>query len=330
MTNPDRPLLPAVQAPADPGLVAAVRLPADRHPAAVYLARLAPGSRRAMRGALDLVARELTGGRADAASLAWPALRYQHVAAVRARLAERLAPPTVNKTLAAVRGVVREAWRLGLVAAEVHQSIADIQGVRGERLAPGRALTVRERQKLYEAAPDGPSGARDAALLAVLDGCGLRRAEAAACDLGDADPAAESLAVRRGKGGKGRIVPLTNGARDAVRDWLAVRGAAPGPLLCAVAKGGRVKTGARLTTQAVYNRVRWLADRAKVARFSPHDFRRTLIGDLLDAGADLATVSAMVGHASVQTTARYDRRGEAAKRRAAALRAVPYRSRKSS
>src|SRR4051794_35670503 len=89
---------------AEPFALAAVSiLPADRHPAAVYLAGLgSEKSRAGQRSALETIAREL-GGAVE--SLAWSALRYQHVQALRARLADRFAPATVNKLLCAVRGV---------------------------------------------------------------------------------------------------------------------------------------------------------------------------------------------------------------------------------
>ena len=79
----------------------------ESNPAAVYLASLAPGSRRAMLGALNTIAELVSGGHADALSLNWAALRFQHTTAIRAALAERYKPATVNKSLSALRQVLK-------------------------------------------------------------------------------------------------------------------------------------------------------------------------------------------------------------------------------
>src|SRR4051794_17352371 len=96
-------------APARAALVL-VASPAERNPAAVYLAALAPSGRRTMAQALGVVADLLAPGIA-AEAFPWASLRYEHAQAVRTILVERYAPATANKVLSALRGVAREAWR---------------------------------------------------------------------------------------------------------------------------------------------------------------------------------------------------------------------------
>ncbi len=117
---------------------------------------------------------------------------------------------------------------------------------------------------------------------------------------------------------------MAGGAGQAIEDWLAVRGGADGPLFVPVRKGGKIRLGRRMTDQAVYGMLKKRARQAGVEAFSPHDLRRSFVGDLLDAGADVSMVQKLAGHSQVTTTQRYDRRPEQAKRKAAGLLFVPY------
>ena len=307
-------------------LIAATLTP-DQHPALVYLAGLAPGSRRTMRQALDTMSGLLTAGRADHLTLDWAALRFQHVQAVRSALMARYRATTANKMLAALRQTLRMAWRLGYLTAEELARATDITPVSGGDPAPaaGRALDYAEWAALFAVctADDSPAGVRDAALLALLKVCGLRRAEVADLRTQDYDAAQGTLRVR-GKRNKTRSLPIEDrGARAALADWLRVRGEWPGPLFVRIRKGGHL-TQEGLSDQGIYYILMARSRAALTDPFTPHDLRRTFAGDLLDAGVDLATVQQLMGHASANTTAGYDRRGEKAKRRAVQLLRVPY------
>jgi site-specific recombinase XerD len=295
----------------------------DRHPVAVYLARLAPGSRRSQKSALETMADLLTGGRIGIEELPWHRLGYQHASALRAALAERYSPATANRHLAALRGVLREAWRLGLMKAEDLARATDLAPVKGERVPRGRALSRGELRALFESCREKTAGnVRDAALLGVLYAAGLRRAEVVSLGVADYDPESGALVVR-GKGNKERITYIDDGAGEAMGEWLAVRGSEPGPIFCPVTQTGEVVIRG-ITDQAVYAILRSRAKKAKIRPFSPHDLRRSCVSDLLDAGVDISVVQQFVGHANIATTARYDRRGEHAKKRAAKSLHVPF------
>jgi integrase len=273
---------------------------------------------------LGVIAGLLSGGRADLRSLAWERLRYQHTQAVRTALAEKYAPATTNKMLVALRGVLKEAWRLGLMNAENYHRATDLKNIKSETLPRGRALGSGELRALFEACADGKkAGIRDAALLAILYAGGLRRSEAVGLDLSDYQPETGALTVRAGKGRKDRIVYASDGSADALADWITLRGSQAGALFCPVNKGDRI-IFRRMGDQAVLGIVRKRGEEAGVASFSPHDLRRTFVSDLLDAGADLSTTKRLAGHSSEATTGRYDRRGEETKKKAAQLLHVPY------
>jgi len=315
-------------------LVPIVQKPLDQNPAAVYLAGLSAGSRRTMRTSLNTISAMLAHQeKADALTLDWSQLRFSHTAAVRSLLAERYSHATANKMLAALRGTLKAAWRLGQMSAEDYARACDVPSVIGETLPAGRAVASGELVGLMKACAREEknerllTGARDAAILGLLYGCGLRRAEVVTLDVADFEPGTEtgmgSLKVL-GKRNKARRVPVVGGAAEALSDWLALRGSEAGPLFVRIRKGGK-RTPERLTTQAIYYLLEKRAGEAGLtASCSPHDMRRSFIGDLLDAGADIATVQKLAGHANVTTTARYDRRGEATRRKAASLLHVPY------
>lgn len=292
----------------------------DQNAAAVYLATLSDGSKRTMRQALDDMADMLSNGQADALTLPWARLRYQHTAALRSRLAEHNAPTTVNKKLCALRGVLKQAWLLKQMDADAYREATAVHSIQSERLPAGRDITPGEVAALVATCPQTPHGVRDAALLGVL-AAGLRRAEVAGLDLADYHAGAVRVL---GKRRKERSVPLAAGAVDALADWLTLRGSAAGPLFLAFARRAAM-TQRRLTPQAIFYIVQERAAAAGIGHISPHDFRRTFVGDLLDAGVDMATAQRLTGHSDINTLARYDRRSEDAKRRAVAMLHFPYR-----
>ncbi len=211
----------------------------------------------------------------------------------------------------------------GLMCAEDLQRAIDLPAVRGERLPRGRALSRGELRALFESCRSGePSDLRDAALIGVLYAAGLRRAEVVSLDVSDYDPETGALIVR-GKGNKERNAYIDDGAAEAMGEWLRVRGDELGPLFCPITQIGEITIRADDRPGHLLHSPD-PCEESESKPFSPHDLRRSCVSDLLDAGVDISIVQQFVGHANVNTTARYDRRGEHAKKRAAKSLHVPF------
>lgn len=229
--------------PSRPGeLALEVIPPLDRHPVAVYLASLSPGSRRTVQQSLDAIAGLLSGGELDAFGLNWSAIRYQHAAAVRAQLAAAYKPATANKMLSALRQVLHHAWKLGLMGADDYHRARDVTNIKGTALPAGRDLGAGEIAALMEACERDPSpaGARDAAIIALMYATGIRRASVVTLTLEDFDAAARTLRVREAKGRREYLAHIPqDGALRALVDWLAVLGNGTGTVVLADQQGGQ-------------------------------------------------------------------------------------------
>jgi integrase/recombinase XerD len=153
--------------------------------------------------------------------------------------------------LAALRGVLKECWRLGLMTYEEFARAADMAPIKGELPARGRALKEWELRQLFQSCEGdcSPSGVRDAAILGLLYGLGLRRSELTALDRDDYKPE-EGRILIRGKGNKARFGYVVEETRGLLERWLRLRGISSGPLFLPITRGGHF-IPKRLTTESV-------------------------------------------------------------------------------
>lgn len=294
-------------------------LPADRNPALVYLSRIRASSRRTQTTALNNIAGELSNGKLSAEQFPWHLLRYQHTEAIRARLMDipEYSPATVNRYLSALRGVLKAARRLGLMTSEEYGGAVDIENIKYEAPETGRMLTPDEVAALIQVCLLEASdiGVRDAAMIALMYVTGARRFEVAKMQAADFEVASGKVVIVYGKRNKSRTSYIDGNAKAHMMRWLKIRGTTPGALFLAFDKHGNA-TNKALNPQTVYDMLQRRGKQAGLEQFSPHDLRRTAISELLDREVDIATVAKIVGHENLDTTRRYDKRGEKSKQAA--------------
>ena len=301
-------------------------LAADGSPALRYLDRLAPGSRRTQRVALERIAALVSRDGATAVDLPWHRLDQQQTERIRSALELQYAPATANRMLAALRGVLKEAWQLGLMDADTYHRATAIDNAPWFTSPRGRVLSHEEIEALFAACNrDGtPAGVRDAALLTVLYAGGLRRSETVALDVRDYDISSGALTVRATRESRERVVYATGGAAHDLERWTALRGTNPGPLFVPVNRAQKILLREqRMADQSVHRMLQKRGEQAGVRSFSAQDLRRSFISGLLDEGVDIVTVQRLAGHCSVLTTQRYDRRSETSRQELARMLEVP-------
>ena len=232
------------------------------------------------------------------------ALLLEYKAAV---LARDLSASTVNVKLSAIRKLVDEAKRAGVISAEEASQMSDIPNIRQRGTRLGNWLTTKQAKELL-AVPDRSTlkGKRDYVILGLLTGCALRRNELATLDV-------ETIRIREGrwvladmegKGRRIRTIAVPVWVKQGINAWTSAAGVDEGRLLRSIRKGGK-KIGAGLSDWAVWSVVEQSAKQIGIEHFGAHDLRRTCAKLCRKSGGDLEQIKFLLGHSSIQTTERY-------------------------
>jgi len=167
-----------------------------------------------------------------------------------------------------------------------------------------RTLKPKELLRVFESLPKSSMGIRDRAILELLYGTGMRRAELGKLHLSDIDLEQGTILIRQGKGRKDRMVPVGHNAREALVDYLEL---SRKNLLRAKTDSLFVGNGGRaLTANYITERVKTLGKRAGV-KLTPHVMRHSCATHLLQGRADIRQIQRLLGHKSLITTERYTR-----------------------
>jgi len=239
---------------------------------------------------------------ADQGVGSWGSVRRSHLEEhLRRLLARGISARSQARALSAIRALQR------LLVAERIAAVDPTEDVASPR--PGRRLpqllSRAEIDRLL-AAPDPrtPAGRRDRAMLELLYATGLRVSELCGLEVNDVHLETRML-VARGKGSKERLVPVGAPAAEALRAYLSTAREA-------LLRGRRSRDlfvtprGRRMSRQAFWKLLSRHALGAGIARrISPHQLRHSFATHLLEGGADLRAVQAMLGHADVATTQIY-------------------------
>lgn len=211
---------------------------------------------------------------------------------------------SINQRLAAIRKLAFESADNGLIDESAAQAIMRIKNekIQGKRL--GNWLSRVQAEKMINApGNETAKGIRDRAILAVMLGAGLRREEVVTLTVNHLQQREGRWVILdlTGKHNRTRTVPIAAWVKVLIDEWLQVAEISDGVIFRPIWKGGAIQDRA-MSSQAIWNIVQ---EYSPVAKLAPHDLRRTFAKLADKAGAPLAQIQQVLGHASVQTTERY-------------------------
>jgi site-specific recombinase XerD len=206
-----------------------------------------------------------------------------------------------------VRRLAYEASDTGLLSPELAAGIRRVKGAKRLGVRIGNWLTIEQARGMLQEQPfEGLRAKRDRAILAILIGCGLRRAELAGLKVQDFQIREEHWVIADliGKGKHIRTVPVPVWVKRAVDCWTAAAEITAGTVFRRVNRMGKL-WGAGVTPKAIWHVVKAAAKRARIDKLAPHDLRRSCARFCHLSGGELEQIQFLLGHASVQTTERY-------------------------
>ena len=291
-------------------------------PVVLYLERLAPSSRQTMRYVLQDAADRLGVEDVTIDEFPWHQLQPGHITALVAALrADGYAPNTSSLYVNAIRGVMNQAWQQSLITQDHLLKIRAVKAGGGTRLSKGRNLRrtlIRELMDVCAADPR-PQGLRDAAIIAILYGSGMRKSESVNLELSQINVAERSLQVM-GKGNKELIKFAPAWAFEKLEAWLAFRrahlpeGVDDDEFLFNRIRRGNHITRERITKHAIYYIAKQRGKQVGV-NIMPHDFRRSFITRVIEE-YDVSIAQKLAHHANIATTVSYDMRDDNERRNA--------------
>lgn len=234
-----------------------------------------------------------------------PRLAFNRIVVTRYRMyleQAHYASSTINLRLAAVRRLAYEAADAGLLSPDLAAGIRRVKGAKKHGVRIGNWLTAEQSKNLLAAFQSKSlRDKRDYAIVSVLLGCGLRRAELAAVSVQDLQQREEHwvFADLIGKGGHVRTIPIPWWVGTALQSWLAGAAITTGPIFRAINKAGRIPAHG-FTPKVIWEVVKRAGSTCGLSNIAPHDLRLCHL-----AGGELEQIQFLLGHVSVQTTERY-------------------------